>query len=263
MRHMAAAPIMKTWAIINDLQIPFQDRRVLNQLVLPFIKELRPNGIVLNGDIVDCYSISDFDKNPTTRATLSTEIYQAQKLMEQLASIPEKVWIGGNHEDRLRRLVWRQPALLASVDAKTRDKLVKVLDFPEMFGLGEHGFKWKPYGDYLMLGKLLVTHGSVVRRHSAESGRAHLDKYGSSVIIGHTHRGGISYKTDVRGVHAAYENFCLCSLKPEYVQSPNWQHGFAIVQTWPNGLFNVQQLPILSRRLFVHGNRVHTAKAAA
>jgi predicted phosphodiesterase len=250
---MSSSTSMQTWVVLSDLQIPFHDRRVLNQLVLPFIKELRPDGIVLNGDIDDCYSISDFDRDPMTKATLSTEIRESHRLMERLESIPVKHWIGGNHEDRLRRLVWRQPALLESVDAKTRDKLVKVLDFPEMFGLGEHGFQWRPYGEYLMIGKLLVTHGSVVRRHSAESGRAHLDKYGTSVLIGHTHRLGTTYKTDVRGVHAAYENGCLCSLKPEYVQNPNWQLGFSVVHVAPSGLFSVQQIPVINRRLIFYG----------
>jgi hypothetical protein len=251
------------WVILNDLQIPYQDRRVLTQLVYPFIRELKPDGIVLNGDIADCASISDFDKNPLTKATLTTEIRESHRLMEELERIPVKHWIAGNHEDRLRRLVWRQPALLGVVDSKTRESVVRAMEFDTMFGLGEHGFTWRPYGDYLMLGKLLVTHGSMVRRHSAESGRAHLDKYGTSVLIGHTHRLGITYKTDVRGVHAAYENGCLCSLKPEYVSNPNWQVGFSVVHVAPNGLFSVQQIPVLARRIFWFGGRQHTMAKAA
>lgn len=253
---------MKTFVILNDLQIPFQDTLVLNRLVLPFIDELEPDGIVLNGDIVDCYSISTFDKNPLTKAGLSLEIRLAQQLMARLAKIPTKVWVGGNHEERLRRLVWKNPYLLSSVDAKTREKLVKVLDFPEMFGLGEHGFEWLPYGGQYMLGKLMLTHGSMVSKHSGQTARAHLEKYGTSVLIGHTHRGGITYKTDVRGVHAAYENFCLCSLQPEYAQHPNWQLGFSVVHVFDNGFFNVQQIPIINRRTFFFGDR-QIVRAAA
>lgn len=246
---------MKTWVVLNDLQIPFQDKQVLDRLVLPFIDELQPDGVILNGDIVDCYSISTFDKNPVTKAGLTLEINQAQKLMARLSPIPEKIWIGGNHEDRLRRLVWQNPHLLGTVDKKTRAKLVQVLDFPEMFGLGEHGFQWLPYGGRFMLGKLMVTHGSMVRTHSGDTARAHLLKYGTSVLIGHTHRGGTSYKTDARGVHVGYENYCLCSLQPEYAQDPNWQQGFAVVHVFPNGFFNVQSIPIINRRSFFFGDR--------
>jgi predicted phosphodiesterase len=250
---------VKTWVVLNDIQIPFQDRKVLNKLVLPFIEELRPDGVILNGDVVDCYSISTFDKNPLTKAGLSLEIRESQQLMRRLAKVPTKIWLGGNHEDRLRRLVWKNPYLLGSVDAKTRAKLVQVLDFPEMFGLGEHGFEWLPYGGRYMLGKLLVTHGSMVRTHSGDTARAHLAKYGTSVLIGHTHRGGTSYKTDARGVHVAYENFCLCSLKPEYAQDPNWQHGFSVVHVFPNGFFNVQPITIINRRTFFFGAEQRSA----
>jgi metallophosphoesterase superfamily enzyme len=55
--------VNKTWAIINDVQVPWQDKQVLN-LVTDFIRDLKPHGIVLNGDIVDCYAISDFNKDP-------------------------------------------------------------------------------------------------------------------------------------------------------------------------------------------------------
>jgi hypothetical protein len=104
--------------------------------------------------------------------------------MEKLETIPEKHFIAGNHEDRLRRLVWRQPALLGVVDNKTREALVHAMEFDTMFGLQEHGFSYRPYGEYLRLGKLIVVHGSMVRRHSAETARAHLEKYGTSVLIG-------------------------------------------------------------------------------
>jgi len=45
-------------------------------------------------------------------------------------------------------------------------------------------------------------------------------------------------KTDVRGPHVAYENFCLCSLQPEWTQNPNWQQGFCTVRVEDNGFFH-------------------------
>lgn len=239
--------------VLNDIQVPFQDKRVLS-LVLKFVDELKPDEVVLNGDVVDCYSISDFDRDPLTKASLSREIREAGQLMHRLRNIPRKVWIGGNHEDRLRRHVWKNTKLISGMDDKTRAVVVTAMGFPEVFGLGEYGFDWVPYGGLYKIGKLTATHGSMVRRHSGDSGRAHLDKYGTSVIIGHTHRGGITYRRDVRGVHAAYENFCLCRLDPEWTQHPNWQHGFSVVHTdVRSGFFNVQSIPILPGPQFWYG----------
>src|SRR3990167_5780554 len=111
----------ETWVILNDIQLPFEDKIVLNNLILPFIADLRPHGIILNGDVVDMYSISDFDKNPLTPASLNVEICGARRLMGKLAHIvKEGIWLGGNHEDRLRKWVWKNPSLLSKFPLKVR-----------------------------------------------------------------------------------------------------------------------------------------------
>lgn len=214
------------------------------RLVTDFIRDLKPDGIVLNGDIVDCYAISDFSKDPENvkKWGLSREITEAGYLMTLFRDIPVKWWIGGNHEDRWRRVQWQHPNLKGMLKS-----------FPEAFHMNDYGFKWKPYGGTLMLGKLLVTHGSLVMKHSGWTARAEFDKYGSSVLHGHTHRLGVYYRTNARGVHGGYENGCLCRMHPEYVQYPDWQQGFSIVHVDDSGWFNVQQIPVLKRRTFFYG----------
>src|SRR5712691_1502088 len=103
---------METTVIVNDLQMPFQDVAVVS-LVVDFIKTLRPHRIILNGDVVDCYSISNFTKEPMKLADVALERSEAVILMDALYNVPEKIWIGGNHEDRLRRYLWRQAPELA------------------------------------------------------------------------------------------------------------------------------------------------------
>jgi hypothetical protein len=56
--------IQQKWVVLNDIQLPFEDKPVLWDLVVPFVRELKPYGIVLNGDIVDNHEISDFSKDP-------------------------------------------------------------------------------------------------------------------------------------------------------------------------------------------------------
>lgn len=237
---------MKTWVVINDVQIPFHDKKVLYGLVVPFIEDLKPHGIIMNGDIVDCYSLSTFSKDPLSKAGLDVEIKEAQKLMHRLSKVTqERVWLGGNHEDRLRRFLWEKAPALG---------LVPAVSFAGLFGLQHYGFEWGDYGTVVDLGSLSVTHGSMVNKHSGQSARSHFDKYGVSVMIGHTHRLGIYYRRNRAGIHAAYENGCLCSLEPEYVQHPDWQNGFSVVHVDKGGMFNVQQIPIINRQGFFYGN---------
>jgi predicted phosphodiesterase len=238
--------LLKVWVILNDIQIPFHDEPVLD-LVTSFVKTLKPHGVILNGDIVDAYQLSEFSKDPVEKSDIAQEQRIARRLMESLAGVTkERWWLGGNHEDRLRRYVWNHAPKFGGLEELT---------FPSLFHLGEHGFKWKEYGGYLHLGKLMVTHGSLVSKHSGQTGRAHMEKYGTSILVGHTHRLGVYYRRDVRGVHAAYENGCLCQLNPEYDQFPNWMQGFSVVHTAEdgNGFFSVQQIPILNRKGFFYG----------
>lgn len=233
--------------VINDIQFPWHDERVLD-LVLSFIRDLKPYGVILNGDIVDCYSISSYSKNPMEKNDIVLEQRLSRKLMNDLAPVAkERWWLGGNHEDRLRRYMWNNAKEFAGMEEMT---------FPKLFHLADYGFKWKEYGGSLDLGKLMVTHGSLVSKHSGQTGRNHMEKYGTSILVGHTHRLGVYYRRDVRGVHAAYENGCLCQLNPEYDHFPNWQQGFSVVHVDEGGFFNVQQIPILNRKCFFYGNQM-------
>lgn len=235
------------------MQIPFEDKPVL-EMVLDFIDDFKPDGIILNGDIVDCYSISSHRTNLKTITTshLQKEIDMLHKYMARLESIKEKWYIGGNHEQRFFNHINDNAPGLGLIDG---------LDFQTIFGLGEHGFKWKDYGEFIKLGKLMVTHGEVVRTHSAYSAKAHFDKYGTSVIHGHTHRMGWYCHTNVGGAHGAWENGCLCRLDGlGYAHNPNWQQGFAVIHVGDRGMFSVQQCLILDRKEFFYGNKLWRRK---
>ena len=237
----------QTWVILNDIQLPFEDKRVLWGLVVPFVQRLKPYGIVLNGDIVDCYEISDYDKDPVHRGvSLKRERAAAIKLMQALPKAEERWWLGGNHEDRFRRLIWREAPQLADDIA-----------FESFFKLADYGYKWKSYGNPLKIGKLLLTHGFLVAQASGASAKRHFERLGTSVLIGHTHRLGTFHVRNQGGDHAAFENGCLCKRDGlGYAQYPNWQHGFAIVHIFKGGYFNVQQIRIINRSFFVYGDQM-------
>jgi len=248
----------RTYVVLSDLQIPFADNKAVG-LALDFIDSIKPDGVVLAGDIVDCYSLSTFDKRPITKATLEDEIRLARDLMARLKKIKEKVWLGGNHEFRLERHLAANPNLWQPLDAASRKRISEALSFPVVFGLADFGFKWLPYGDVHKLGRLTVTHGNQVRQDSGQSAKAHFLKYGVSVLHGHTHRLGVYYRTNSTGVHGAWENGCLCSTNPEYVQQPDWQQGWSVVHVGKSGLYNVQQVAVLPGYQIFFGTKNYKA----
>lgn len=239
---------MQTHVVLNDIHFPFHDRPVLDGLVLPFIREIAPDGVVLNGDIIDMFQLSSFDKNPLTKTTIKTEQVLVGKFLKNFQHCKARLYKAGNHEDRWRRYLWANaPALVES----------GVVDFETVFKLPDHGFTYQPYGTKSWIGKLLLVHGSIVRKHSAMTARGHFEKYGCSVMHGHTHRMGSYFHTNINGPHACYENGHLSDVaQAEYVTDPDWQQGFSVVQVMDDGYFNVEQIKILEsggRKEFFYG----------
>lgn len=86
---------MKTYVVLSDIQAPFHDPKAL-ELALAFVEGTKPTGVVLAGDIADCYSLSSFDKSPLTSATLDLEISLTRDLMAGLAKVAkDRVFLGG------------------------------------------------------------------------------------------------------------------------------------------------------------------------
>jgi hypothetical protein len=158
----------RQYVVLNDVQFPFEDKAVLWDLVVPFIRELKPYGVVLNGDVVDNHEISDFAKNPRWRKhDLKSERRCAVKLFEAIAPVTRERWyIEGNHEDRYRRYAWEK--------APDFERAGALRTFAEYFKLDDFGFQHRPYGGHIRLGKLMVTHGLLVAKDSATSAQAAL-----------------------------------------------------------------------------------------
>ncbi len=231
--------------VLSDQHIPYQDKAV-ETLTLEFIGEHKPDVIHLLGDVIDFYTLSRFDKEPSRLTDLQNDIEDALLYIERIRNVSPKsriIWSEGNHENRLRRFLWsRAPEL----------SMLRSLQFAELFHLQDFDVEWVPANSPYHVGKLLFTHGDLVRKWSGASAKGHHEKYGCCVIHGHTHRLGSFYHTTLSGSHGAWENGCLCTLKPEYMISPDWQNGWSVV--WFYGdVFHVEQVVVNNGSYVYHG----------
>jgi len=88
----------KKTVVIGDVHIPFQDK-VSVSLVLSFLRFYHPEVVILNGDILDCFSISKFDRALNEGKSLKEEITEAKTFLSQLRAICPKariVYVFGN-----------------------------------------------------------------------------------------------------------------------------------------------------------------------
>ena len=104
-------------------------------------------------------------------------------------------------------------------------------------------------------GIFVAQHGDIIRKHSGYTAKAMYDKYGGCGIHGHSHRGGVYYKTKRDGVYGWTENFCLCSLQPDYMRNPDWHQGFSLVH-FTKDRFWAEPIPIIKRR-FMYGGKLY------
>ena len=225
-------------AFPTDIHAPFHDRYAV-ALAVNIIKEFNPDILVCGSDAIDFYTVSSFDKDPSRRLRLQSEINAWKEIQKELTSASpnaDRIFISGNHEDRLRRYLWRHPEL-ESLDVL---KINTLLDFDSV-GV-------KSYRDEVVVGSLVIKHGQYVRKDSAYSAKAEIEgeRFSINTMTGHTHRGGTFYAKTRSGIIRADECFCLCSLEADYVKNPNWQHGI-VVATVINGQ------PIIEPILF-HGS---------
>ncbi len=233
--------------IYGDTHVPFESPSAL-EVVAKLTKDARPDVLVHIGDLVDCWSISRFSKDPLRKDDLQDNIDQAARhlrRMTKLAPDAAKVYIEGNHEQRLARVISgmkEEQKELARLrvfqDGVTWPAILAEAGVPE--------WRYVPtrrQASARVLPNLVVKHGSVVRRWSGQTAKAEWERYGHSGISGHTHRLGLFYHNDMNGAHGWSETGCTCDLKPEYVEDPDWQHGCVIV-TYAGSRFNFEPVYI-------------------
>jgi hypothetical protein len=102
-------------AVTNDVHVPFHDRDAL-RLAAKVLEAWKPDVHIMAGDMMDFYTVSDYDKNPARAIRLQDEIntWHCEVVAPLSAAVGKRcrqIYLPGNHENRLLRHLWRHPAL--------------------------------------------------------------------------------------------------------------------------------------------------------
>lgn len=217
--------------LVPDIHAGDSDPRAI-ELAARLCNAFRPSYVVFMGDILDSGWASTFPQNlAELPGQLEREIEEWERI-KKLFPYPSKV-IPGNHDYRIIRWGWNQPALFN----------FKPLTLQSLIGLPiiEEGYV------KLAQGNFTLTHGSIVRRWSGQSAKAEMEKWGTGGASGHTHRGAVYLHRDGNGVKAWAELGCLQRNPPKYApinnRGPqNWQQGVGTLELEGNA-YNVEFHP--------------------
>lgn len=233
---------MKKVMIVGDIHAPYHDQAAIN-IVKIKQKEYKPDVFVINGDLCDMYSISVFSKSPARKKNFADEIKECNQVLDDLLkNVPkgaEKVFLEGNHEHRLQRFVWENPAFY-KLDA---------MDVYNLLNLKERGVKiiradgdyWKGTDNYKIADSIILhgdnrLDGASYSRYGGYSAKNTLFSLSESVFMNHTHRlAEMFHKTPsktIRGVECG----CLCAPSGH----ADWQQGFVTFEIDKGKSYNVR-----------------------
>jgi UDP-2,3-diacylglucosamine pyrophosphatase LpxH len=202
----------------SDVHIPFQDMNAVEAFI-EYCAEIQPAAIILNGDVLDFYKLSRFVKgegrNPYEEITACQEFLGALRLHCPISKV---YYVIGNHETRLTTYVLNNAPHLASL----------VEDVFSIIKTEELGVKG--CAEVIINDNFVCTHGKLLGSKAGLSAIKEIEKHYMSGASGHTHRLAKFITRKARRKFVWLETGCLCDLNPEYVQDPDWQQGFAVIQ---------------------------------
>jgi len=254
--------VTKTYVIISDTQAPYEDTKAY-RAVVRFIGERQPDEVVHIGDLADFPQPSRWNKN--TRGEYAEDIYRDSEYIKAKILGPlREAYDGpigvleGNHDLRPRQYLAEYAPALDGGWAADNFRFENLLDF-KSFGIEKLPDFYDFAPDWVM------THGHLGGiRMTQEAGRTALngakEKFGKSVIMGHTHRLGKaskSYGYDqkiVRTITGVEVGNMMDMRQAGYLKGAagNWQQGFAIAYVDGRHV-QVDLIEVSNRRFTVEG----------
>jgi predicted phosphodiesterase len=216
----------KRIGILSDIHFPYADLKALNAAVSALMK-FEPDCIILNGDTIDFYQASNFERDPRKRS-IKYEIDVTREFLAQLRDLFKKariIYKAGNHDERYeKKILERLPEFI--------DLEWTQLEYA--LGLNQFGIEIVKNKRLIKAGHLNIGHGHELSKGfiaPVNVARGFYMKTKSNFIGGHHHRTSENIEQDINGkLIGAWSTGCLCDLAPHYAPVNSHNHGFAMVE---------------------------------
>lgn len=221
--------------LLPDTQIPFcHDKAVA--AAFEFIAHMKPDEVHHLGDLIDATALSRWTRGTINEknGSLQRELDALDKFWSNLRSAYKgKITLinDANHDARVRLYAESQAHAFAGLRALEMETLFHLDAYN--IGLVKAPYKIAP--------GVISIHGTHVRAQPGASVLAEMDKYDSSVVMGHVHRAAVVYRprgaAGARSPRFGIEGGNLMDAKKaDYLGSGspnNWQMGVSLL--WIDG----------------------------
>jgi predicted phosphodiesterase len=229
--------------IISDLHVPYHDEKAL-KAAIKYGKEKKANTIYINGDLIDFYHLSRFEKDPRVR-NVAHEIKLAKQVLKYIRSeFPRAliVYYMGNHDHRFNKYML--------------NKAPELLDIPEfdlyhMLGLQELNIILVDNNRGAKAGKLNIRHGhEFYGSGGVFPGRKYYLAAKDNILVSHVHKTTNYITPDItKQVHGGFSIGCLSDLDPDYNPNNEYNHGFAYLTIDKDGSFKLENKQIFNGKV--------------
>ena len=231
--------------IISDAHYPYEDEASM-KIVMKLIKKFEPDNIIMDGDMLDCSSLSRFNKDPPEPAAFKHEVEDLCDVISDMQKYSTIWYVEGNHESRLSKTINdKMPELYGMLDMHSiiNSNLDTDIEYIHCVP-SESMIVWN---DDLMIG-----HFNKVSKNCCYTVKLLIDRFQTSVVQAHTHRLGEYRFRGQKGILRGWESGCLCDLDPSYTLLPNWQNGFLIYERLGNS-WHIDTVPINDDKAIYRG----------
>jgi len=220
----------KKLGILSDIHVPYHSIDALT-LAIKYLKDEKIDGLLLNGDTIDCHRLSRYTKDPKKR-NFALELDTFKALFEVLKKeLDCKIYFKlGNHEIRYQNFLYEKAGELIGIEEfdfeniiKARAEGIQVVGDKTMMKInslnGIHGHEYFGITSPVNIARGLYVKGKV------------------DAFQGHNHQTSTHSEPDMNGnVTTTYSIGCLSELCPDYMPYNRWNHGCALVELDSNGI---------------------------
>lgn len=231
------------WLVLGDTHFPMHDKGTI-EAAFREAREKGAVGVLLNGDMMDMFSVSPFFREPTKHGMLEELECGRQALAWMRGQLPRARFVmrEGNHDFRLRRYIVERAGALYELPE---------LRLPNLLGLPDLGIEWVQDKAKIFLGKLITLHGHELRKGEGVNPARHAFlRTTATVLVNHHHRTSEHHQRGLDDKHfAAWSVGCACYTSADYDPYNQWNHGFAMVRVESDGWFSVLNRRVLNGRV--------------
>lgn len=220
----------KRLGILSDIHVPYHNVGALTTAIT-YLKKQKIDGLLLNGDTIDCHRLSRFIKDPKKR-NFKLELDTFKELFNVLEKqLKCKIYFKlGNHEDRYEHFLYEKAGELVGIEEFEFENIIKA----RARGIDVIGEK-----RIIKANSLNIIHGhEFIGGISApvNIARGLYLKGKVSAVQGHNHTTSEHTEPDMNGkITTTWSVACLCELHPQYMPLNKWNWGCADVDLDSNG----------------------------